>query len=44
MPDGSTSVIIQGRRRYKIKEFVSEEPYFKAEIEPLNDVHPENDT
>ncbi len=43
MPDGSTSVIIQGRRRYKIKEFVSEEPYFKAEIEPLNDLHPEND-
>ncbi len=44
MPDGSTSVIIQGRRRYKIKEFISEEPYFKAEIEPLSDIHPDNDT
>ena len=43
MPDGSTSVIIQGKRRYSIKEFVAEDPYFKAKVEPLNDVLPEND-
>lgn len=43
MPDGSTSVIIQGKRRYKIEEFVADEPYFKAKIETLNDVLPEND-
>jgi len=43
MPDGSTSVIIQGRRRYNIREFVSEDPYFKARIEPLSDSVPEND-
>lgn len=43
MPDGSTSVIIQGRRRFQINQFVSEDPYFKAAIEPLEDVHPEND-
>ena len=42
MPDGSTSVIIQGRRRFQIHEFVSDDPYFKASIEPLNDIHPEN--
>ncbi|HKJ79317.1 MAG TPA: LON peptidase substrate-binding domain-containing protein, partial [Prolixibacteraceae bacterium] len=42
MPDGSTSVIIQGRRRYQIKEFIAEDPYFKAAIEPLNDMPPEN--
>ena len=43
MPDGSTSVIIQGKRRYSISEFVSEEPYFKAKIEPLTDVTSQND-
>jgi ATP-dependent Lon protease len=43
MPDGSTSVIIQGKRRYQIKEFVSEEPYFKAAIEPLEDVSSKDD-
>ena len=43
MPDGSTSVIIQGKRRYRIREFVSEEPYLKANVEPLNDISSEND-
>jgi len=43
MPDGSTSVIIQGKRRYQIREFISEEPYLKAAVEPLNDVSSEND-
>jgi ATP-dependent Lon protease len=43
MPDGSTSVIIQGKRRYSISGFVSETPYFKAKVESLNDVMPEND-
>jgi ATP-dependent Lon protease len=44
MPDGSTSVIIQGKRRYSIREFVAEEPYYKATVEPLNDIFPENDS
>ena len=43
MPDGSTSVIIQGKRRYKISNIVSETPYFKAKVESLNDILPEND-
>ena len=43
MPDGSTSVIIQGKRRYNILEFIGEDPYFKAKIEPLNDWVPESD-
>ncbi len=43
MPDGSTSVIIQGKRRYKISSFISENPYFKARVEPLNDTLPESD-
>src|SRR5438477_1309664 len=30
MPDGGTTVIIQGKRRFKITSILSEEPYFKA--------------
>ncbi len=44
MPDGSTSVIIQGKRRYAIREFVAQEPYYKASVEPLNDVSPHDDS
>lgn len=44
MPDGSTSVIIQGKRRYAIREFVTGDPYFKASVEPLNDVSPNDDS
>ncbi|MCD6354092.1 MAG: endopeptidase La [Prolixibacteraceae bacterium] len=43
MPDGSTSVIIQGKRRYRIREFISEEPYFKANVEALADTSPNSD-
>jgi ATP-dependent Lon protease len=43
MPDGSTSVIIQGKRRYAVREFVSGDPYYKASVEPLSEVTSEND-
>ncbi len=43
MPDGSTSVIIQGKRRYQIREFITDTPYFKARVEALNETKPEND-
>ena len=32
MPDGGTTVIIQGRKRFKVDEITSEDPYFKAKI------------
>ena len=32
MPDGGTTVIIQGRKRFKIDEITSDDPYFKAKI------------
>ena len=44
MPDGSTSVIIQGKRRYSILEYVTDDPYYKARVEPLNDVSPQDDS
>ena len=35
MPDGGTTVIIQGRKRFSIVEITTEDPYFKAKINIL---------
>jgi ATP-dependent Lon protease len=40
MPDGSTTVVIQGKQRYRIIEMLSEEPYHTARVENLNDAQP----
>src|SRR5258706_12843836 len=37
MPDGGTTIIIQGKKRFKINEVTSEDPYFKATIAVLED-------
>lgn len=37
MPDGNTTVIIQGKRRFMMKEVQVTEPYMKAAITPLSD-------
>lgn len=37
MPDGGTTVIIQGIRRMRITSIVAEEPFFKAMIEVLKE-------
>ncbi|MBL7898972.1 MAG: endopeptidase La [Crocinitomicaceae bacterium] len=37
MPDGSTTIIIQGKKRFQIQNFVQEVPYFKAQIIGLVD-------
>jgi ATP-dependent Lon protease len=37
MPDGGTTIIIQGRKRFKIEEITSEDPYFKATIKVLDE-------
>ncbi len=37
MPDGGTTVIIQGKKRFKIDEITSDDPYFKAKISVLKD-------
>ena len=41
MPDGSTTVIIQGKRRFEIKEMIADDPYFTASTTPLEDIKPE---
>ena len=37
MPDGGTTIIIQGRSRFQIGTLLSEEPYFKANVTVLED-------
>jgi len=39
MPDGNTTVIIQGKRRFKISDIVQEEPYLRAKIKSFQDVN-----
>ncbi len=40
MPDGSTSVIIQGKKRFHVEALVTTNPYFRATIKPLEDQKP----
>jgi ATP-dependent Lon protease len=40
MPDGSTSVIIQGKRRFQVKSLLRSEPYILASVESLEDMKP----
>jgi ATP-dependent Lon protease len=42
MPDGSTSVIIQGRQRFEMIEMVQAEPYHKAVVKLLKDEKPKD--
>src|SRR5215216_4083814 len=37
MPDGGTTIIIQGKTRFRIQSLLTEEPYFKAKIEALEE-------
>jgi len=41
MPDGSTTAIIQGRKRMVLSELVSDEPYFMAKVKTLPETKPE---
>ncbi len=37
MPDGGTTIIIQGKKRFELLEMTSEDPYFKASVQALAD-------
>jgi ATP-dependent Lon protease len=41
MPDGSTTAIIQGRKRMVLNELVSNDPYFIAKVKALPEVKPD---
>ncbi len=38
MPDGNTTVIIQGKKRFQIEKILTDKPYLKAKIKPVEDV------
>jgi ATP-dependent Lon protease len=41
MPDGSTTAIIQGRKRMILQELVSDDPYFMARVKAIPELKPE---
>jgi ATP-dependent Lon protease len=41
MPDGNTTVIIQGKKRFEIEEIIETEPYFKARIKKFAESFPD---
>jgi ATP-dependent Lon protease len=43
MPDGTTTVILQGKKRFEIEEMTSNDPYHVAKIKTLKDIRPENE-
>ncbi|HKL17573.1 MAG TPA: endopeptidase La, partial [Halalkalibaculum sp.] len=34
MPDGSKSIVIQGKTIFKVEEFTQKDPYFRADVKP----------
>jgi ATP-dependent Lon protease len=45
MPDGNTMVVIQGKKRFEVGEFLQTEPYIKATAKEMVEDYPdENDT
>jgi ATP-dependent Lon protease len=42
MPDGNTTIIIQGKKRFKIESLVSEKPYLSATISDLPELKPDS--
>lgn len=40
MPDGNTTVIIQGKKRFEIDRIISKEPYITANIKDVPEVNP----
>ncbi len=43
MPDGNTTVILQGKKRFILKEEVQSEPYLKATVESFKEIKPKED-
>ncbi|HRK55766.1 MAG TPA: LON peptidase substrate-binding domain-containing protein, partial [Cyclobacteriaceae bacterium] len=41
LPDGNTTIIIQGKNRFSVKQFLNEDPYLTARVELLSDAKPE---
>lgn len=42
MPDDTISVIIQGRTRFKVKEYLTDEPYFLGKVDYIPEIPADN--
>ena len=40
MPDGNVTVIIQGKKRFEVKEIITENPYMNAVVKDLSEAKP----
>lgn len=40
LPDGNTTIIIQGKRRFRVQTFLQDEPYITASVEVLSEQFP----
>ncbi|MEO0330699.1 MAG: endopeptidase La [Bacteroidota bacterium] len=40
LPDGNTTIIIQGKKRFKVNSFVQDEPYMVAQVKYLEEKFP----
>ncbi|RZT97134.1 ATP-dependent Lon protease [Ancylomarina subtilis] len=43
MPDGTTTVILQGKKRFELEAMLHNEPFHVAKINTLKDIRPEKD-
>ncbi len=43
MPDGNTMVVIQGKKRFEVGEFLQTEPFIKATAKEMVEEHPDAD-
>lgn len=41
MPDGSTTVIIQGKKRFEMVEMIANEPYIRAKVKEFTEIRPQ---
>ena len=44
MPDGNTTVIIQGKKRFNVAEVITEEPYMNATVRELTQTNPASES
>jgi ATP-dependent Lon protease len=43
MPDGSTTAVIQGKKRFEMMEMVKTDPYFTARVKEFEEIRPAKD-
>ena len=41
MPDGNTTIILQGKKRFETLSYIAEHPYLTAKVAGLEEIHPE---